>query len=179
MNLRRCFNVISSTMLVLVISVSCTPARSKPVPLASFTENYVDVSVTLERNAAGEAVLSATFTPPDGHHLYSKDVPINGLAGLGRPTLLELTADSQMVALGELIESAQAEEPDFEPRELLVYPAGPVTLSLPVQLPPGSSWVNDEVKITYMACSAYQCKPPVEGKIVPVRIPGANAFDNK
>jgi hypothetical protein len=123
--------------------------------------------------------LSATFTPSQDHHLYSKDIPINGLEGLGRPTLLELTEESQMTALGGLIESVQAQEPDFEPKELLVYPAGPVTLKLPVKLPPGNDWIDDQVKITYMACSAYQCKPPVEGKIVSVRIPGVDAFDNQ
>ena len=51
--------------------------------------------------------------------------------------------------------------------ELLVYPLGPVTLSLPIDLPPGADWMEDELSITYMACSANQCKPPVEGKIVP------------
>jgi hypothetical protein len=108
--------------------------------------------------------------------LYSTHIPINGLEGLGRPTLLELTEGSQMTALGTLTESVQAQAPDFEPKELLVYPAGAVTLSLPVELPPGSDWSDDQVKVTYMACSAYQCKPPVVGKIVPIRIPGAKLF---
>jgi hypothetical protein len=166
-------------ILLSVASVSCAPAASKPLALASFTENYVSVAITLERGSAGNILLSATFTPPKGHHLYSKDIPTNGLKGLGRPTRLELTAKSQMTALGELIESAPAQEPDFEPRELFVYPAGPVTLSLPVQLPPGNNWVDDEVEITYMACSAYQCKPPMEGKIVSVRIPGAEMFGSQ
>ncbi|HSB01890.1 MAG TPA: hypothetical protein VLE49_14665 [Anaerolineales bacterium] len=178
MKLHLRLNVLLSTMLILAASVSCTPAPGEPIALASFTENYVDVSIHLERNSAGNYFLAATFTPPQGHHLYSKDIPIDGLEGLGRPTLLELTEESQMTALGGLIESAKAQEPDFEPKELLVYPAGPVTLSLPVQLPHGEGWIDDEVKITYMACSAYQCKPPVEGKIVPIRIPGAEASDS-
>ncbi len=179
MKLHRCFNVLLSTLLLLVASVSCAPTASKPFALASFTENYVSVSIVLERASTGNTFLSATFTPPEGHHLYSKDIPINGLKGLGRPTLLELTAKSQMTTLGELTESVPAQEPDFEPKELLVYPAGPVTLRLPVQLPSGKGWIDDEVKITYMACSAYQCKPPVEGKAVPIRVPGAEAFDSR
>jgi hypothetical protein len=167
------------TLVFLAASASCTPAPRIPLALTSFTENYVDVSITLERDSNGVAFLSATFTPAEGHHLYSKDIPVNGLEGLGRPTLLGLTEESQMTALGDLIESAQAQEPDFEPKELLVYPAGPVTLRLPIQLPPGNDWIDDEVEITYMACSAYQCKPPVEGKIVSVRIPGAKKFDSQ
>ncbi len=179
MKLHRCFNVLLSTLSLLVATVSCAPAASKPLALASFTENYVSVSIGLERDSTGSTFLSATFTPPEGHHLYSKDIPINGLKGLGRPTLLELTANSQMTALGKLTESVSAQEPDFEPKELLVYPAGPVTLRLPVQLPSGKGWIDDEVKITYMACSAYQCKPPVEGKAVPIHGPGTEAFDSR
>ncbi len=179
MNLRRCFNVVVLIMLFSTAMMSCTPAKRKPIALASFSENYVSVSINLTRDPKGNTFLSATFTPPEGHHLYSKDIPTDGLEGLGRPTLLELTEKSQMVALGNLIESASAKEPDFEPKELLVYPAGSVTLSLPVKLPSGKDWIDDEVKITYMACSAYQCKPPVEEKVVPVRIPGAEASDKQ
>ena len=179
MKSRSRFNAILLMVFFSVVTVSCAPAQHEPVALASFTENYVAVSVALERGSDGGAVLSATFTPSEGHHLYSKDIPVNGLEGLGRPTLLELTEESQMTALGQLIESTPAQAPDFEPKELLVYPSGPVTLRLPIELPPGNGWIEDEVKITYMACSAYQCKPPVEGKIVPVRIPGAGVFDDQ
>ncbi len=176
MKLRLFLNVVLWTMLLLAVSVSCTPAPWQPISLAAFNENYVDVSIYLERNPSGDYFLSAKFIPPNGYHLYSKDIPITGVDGLGRPTLLELTTESQMRAIGELIESVKAEEPDFEPRELLVYPLGALTLSLPVELPPGNDWVNDELKVTYMVCSANQCKPPVEGKIISIRVPGANAI---
>ncbi|MGB8983507.1 MAG: hypothetical protein WCC12_16690 [Anaerolineales bacterium] len=179
MKLRLFFSVLSIIFLLAAVNAACTPASGEPIVLASFTENYVSVSISLERDPAGGAFLSATFTPPDGHHLYSKDIPASGLDGLGRPTLLELAAESRITALGQLTESVQAQEPDFEPRELLVYPEGPVTLRLPVELPPGEDWIAEEIKITYMACSAYQCKPPVEGKIVQVRIPGAELFDSQ
>jgi hypothetical protein len=106
--------------------------------------------------------------------LYSKDIPITGIDGVGRPTLLEIPAASQIKAMGSLIESVKAQSPDFEPRELLVYPVGPVTLSLPVELPPGNDWIEDGVEVTYMACSASLCKPPVVGKIVYLRLPGAD-----
>ena len=179
MKLRHYFRILLLTMLLSVASLSCAPASSKPIALASFKENYVSVSISLDRNPEGKPFLSATFTPSEGHHLYSKDIPINGVNGLGRPTLIELPKDSRIKATGGLTESVSAEVSGYGPGELLVYPAGPVTLSLPVELPDGSDWVNDEVKITYMACTAYQCKPPVEGKIVSIRIPGAEAFDNQ
>jgi hypothetical protein len=179
MKLRLVLCVLLWGMLLSVSGVSCAPAPSKPISLASFSENYVDVSIYLERNPGEQSYLSGTFTPPDGYHLYSKDIPIDGVNGLGRPTLLELETDGQMKAMGDLAESVKPEEPDFEPRELLVYPVGAVTLRLPVELPPGTSWVNDELKVTYMVCSANQCKPPVVGKIVQVRIPGADAVDQQ
>ena len=176
MKVRLCLSVLLSVMLLSATLVSCTPPVNESIPLTSFTESYVTVSIALERNVGGEYFLSATFLPPDGYHLYSKDIPLNGVNGLGRPTLLELTEDSLITALGTLTESVNAQEPDFEPKELLVYPAGEVTLRLPIELPPGNHWIDEELKITYMACSAYQCKPPVEAKIVPIRFPSANVF---
>ncbi len=106
--------------------------------------------------------------------MYSKDIPITGVDGLGRPTLIELTGDGQMKPLGGLIESASVEIPNFEPKKLLVYPPGAVTLSLPVELPSGNDWVEDVVKVTYMSCSDTGCKPPVIGKLVSVRVPGVD-----
>jgi hypothetical protein len=149
----------------------------KPLSLASFTANDVRVSIQLQGGQNMVPILSATFTPPDGYHLYSKDTPLKGLNGLGRPTLLELTAESHMQAISELMESVEPQVPNFEPKELLVYPSGEVTLSVEVQLPPGDEWVDDSVSITYMACSDQLCKPPVVGKIVAIRIPAADFFN--
>ena len=166
-------------LLVLVIAITTASCNSQARPsyeLAALTENEVTVSIYLDKNIDGEYFLSATFTPPDGYHLYSKDIPITGVDGLGRPTLLELTAESQMKSLGELIESVNAEIPNFEPKELLVYPPGTVTLSLPVELPQGDGWLQGVVKVTYMACSGGGCKAPVTGKLVPIRIPGVDLF---
>ena len=177
--LRRRFIIASLVALFFGVFVSCTPAAEEPISLASFTENYVEVLIVLEQNASGNYILSATFTPPEGYHLYGKDIPITGIEGLGRPTRLALTSNSLMKSGGGLIESVKATVPEFEPRELLVYPLGAVTLSLPVELPPGASWMEDEVAVTYMACSASLCKPPVAGKIVTVRVPGTDTFDRK
>jgi len=169
------------TIIFFTSLVACAPdlpfPRSHPISLASFTENYVAVSIFLETDSTGNYSLSATFTPPDGYHLYSKDIPLKGVDGLGRPTLLELTNESRTKVNGKLIASLKAQEPNFEPKDLLVYPAGKVTLSLPVELPSGVDWLSDEIKITYMACSASQCKPPVLGKIILIRVPGASVFD--
>jgi hypothetical protein len=171
------FHPFLLTILLSAALISCSSRQNNPIHLASFSENEVDVSINLAHLPSGEIVLNATFTPPDGYHLYSKDIPTKGVESLGRPTLLELTSNSRLSATGFLIESIKAQTPDFEPRELLDYPSGPVTLSLPVELPPGEEWIEDEIRVTYMACSAGQCKQPVTGKIIAIRIPGADAAD--
>lgn len=179
MQLRRSLHPVIGALLVFTALVSCTPAPGATISLASFTENYVEVSIYLERDARGNHRLSATFTPPDGYHLYSKDTPISGIDGAGRPTLLELTTNSQIKAIGDLMESVPAQEQDFGPRDLLVYPQGPVTLSLYVELPAVDGWIEDELQVTYMACSGKQCKPPVVAKRVLLPIPSAEMFANK
>ena len=176
MILRRCVYVFLLTILLSTSSISCTSAQSELLSLASFAENDVDVSIYLEQDSAGKTILSARFTPPDGYHLYSMAIPRTGVDGLGRPTLLELTESSLVTATGTLMESVSAEAPDFGPKELLVYPAGAVTLRLPVELPPGDGWIEDEIQVTYMACSASQCKPPVVNKRVLLPIPGAGVL---
>jgi len=178
MNLRLIITVLFSALLLALMGVSCAPSPDEPVSLASFTENNVSVSIQLHRNPQGGPYVSATFTPPDGYHLYSKDIPITGVDGLGRPTLLELTSNSRMTALGYLNANVKPQEPVFESGGLPVYPAGAVTLSLPIELPPGNAWVDDEISVTYMACGNGQCKPPVIGKVIAIRVPGADLFNS-
>lgn len=165
------------TFLLLAALISCTSDPGKSVPLASFNENDVDVSISLVPEPNGGYALSAIFVPPEGYHLYSKDIPLMGVDGLGRPTLLELTSKSRIRATGPLRESILPRSPDFEPRELLIYPTGAVTLSLPIELPAGDGWRDDEISVTYMACNAIKCKPPAVGRIVPVQIPGRDIME--
>ena len=156
--------------MALLVS-SCSVKRDEMLLLETFTKNSVSVSIYLETTQDGQDALIASFAPPEDAHLYSKDIPRNGVDGLGRPTLLELTQNSQMKAAGGLLESTPAQVPEFEPKELLVYPAGVVTLTLPITLPKSESWVTDEISITFMACTDRGCKPPVENEVISVRIP--------
>jgi hypothetical protein len=168
--LRGCSAIVTVTFLILLALFSAACAPADPTRLAEFTENEVRVSIQLEKTEAGGHLLSATFTPPKGFHLYSKDLPRTGVDGLGRPTLLELPGKAKMQPAGPLAESITAEIPPFEPKELLVYPAGPVTLSLPVTLPQITNPIEDTVSLSFMACSPTGCKPPVVGKIISIRI---------
>jgi hypothetical protein len=170
------FPIFLALALLGLWSAACArdqvPALGEAVTLTEFTENKVSVQIELARGASGGFQLRGVFIPPAGFHLYSKDIPRGGVDGLGRPTLLELSAESKLQALGELTESAPVEPPAFEPFALLVYPAGEVRLSLEIALPPGDSgWTDESVSVTYMACQGQVCLPPVMGKVVAIRVP--------
>jgi len=177
-NTYHLLRVFLSIIFISMTLDACTSAPTMPIELVSFTENDVHVTISLAHSSAGDFFLSGTFTPPDGYHLYSKDIPIHGINGIGRPTLLELTPESQIKELSSLTANVPAEGFFFEHREFQVYPLGAVTLSLPIELPQGNRWFNDELKITFMACSSNLCKAPVEGKIVSIRIPGADMLSD-
>ncbi len=166
-NLKLVFLVIAAATVVS----SCSETRDEPLLLDTFTKNSVKVSIYLNRPKNGASLLVASFVPAAGLHLYSKEIPRNGVDGLGRPTLLELTPASKMMAAGELAESIPSQIPAFEPKELLVYPVGMVTLTLPVTLPNGNGRMDDEISITYMACSDTGCKAPVVNQILVVHLP--------
>lgn len=170
-----------STLLICLLAVACAPTPTLPpgenIQLASFTDsiNHVAVSVRLSRPSNGTFLLVATFTPPSGYHLYSKDLPRAGVRGQGRPTLIELAAGAKMQPAGALTESVAASVPGYVPDGAPVYPSGPVTLTLPVKLPDQTGWVDDWISLTYMDCTQVQCLPPTVGKLVQVKIPGAGS----
>lgn len=177
--------VLWAFVALAIFAVSCAPqpkadlARGASLKLATFSEHSVQVIVELQRAADGQILLSAAFTPLlAGYHLYSKDMPRYGVGGLGRPTLLELGDNSAMQATGALIESVGATVSTADPSGVLIYPDGPVTLTLPIRLPQGDGWTDEEIRLTYMACSATGCKPPVQGETIMINVPQAGALSN-
>jgi hypothetical protein len=175
---RRPLLILSIFLFLIVFSV---PQNSVPrldrgtyLVLASYTDpiNNITVTINLTRSIDSTFFLEATFIPPSGYHLYSKDLPLSGVSGQGRPTLLELPPDSRMQSIGKVTESVASEMVGYEPDGPLVYPDGPVTLSLPIKLPYFNGWVDDQIRLTYTACTAVSCKIPTIGKLIPVRIPG-------
>jgi len=150
------------------------PPFTRYEALSAFTENGVHVAIALEQDANGRFVLASTYTPVDAHvHLYSTDLPRDGLNGAGRPTLLELPAQSGVHRIGQLT----ADKPVIlDPFPTLntafpIYPDGPVTLRLPIALETHDTQLDMTVHVTYMACSSTGfCLPPVENKSVMLTI---------
>jgi hypothetical protein len=166
-------------MLVLLLSACSFPTvrtKTKRIELAEFTESYVHVVIELERTGEGRALLETTFTPTEEDaHLYSMDLPEQGIEGIGRPTRVELPEGAFLQAAGDLQESAEASYntvADGVPA-MLVYPEGAVTLTLPVLLPDEDDLpVNDQVLVTYMACTSTTCHAPVVDKAVDIHLTG-------
>jgi len=136
--------------------------------LASFTENGVTVEIVAQLKQSGQGWLSGTFTPLEaGFHLYSNDLPRNGLNGQGRPTLLDIISPGNVKVTGALV----ANQPTILwAQGLLVYPDGPVTLSWPIEWAENKPPKPTELSISYMACTKEICLKLVADKRVLVEI---------
>ncbi len=181
MNSHYRYSRSTAFLLTCLLTVSCSARADlragQSIELASYSDplNDVAVSLRLTHPTDGIFLLSATFTPPAGFHLYSKDLPRGGLRGQGRPTLLELAADSKMQPAGTLTESVGAGLSGYQPDGPPIYPSGPVTLTLAVRLPEQTGWLEDTLSLTYMPCTASLCLPPTIAKLVKVTIPGTGS----
>ena len=140
--------------------------------LAVVSAGSVRVALADERDAAGQEWLLGTFTPErEGFHLYSTALPLEGIGGVGRPTRMEIVSRAVLAASGP----AAADRPATMLYAALlgdsfpVYPAGPVTLRLPVRRLGEERRVT--VALTYMACNENTCLAPVVGREVALRLP--------
>lgn len=163
-----------------VISQTAVSQSQIPEPraqqLATITQNDVTVSIAFERDSANDPWLVGTFTPTRAHfHLYSKDIPKNGVngIGIGRPTLVEIASTGPVKPAGELRTDARIEYlfSHAVEQDVPIYHEGTVVLRLPIRYPKGASALPTELSVTYMACSDTTCLTPVIDKHVSVVIP--------
>ncbi|MDA3962533.1 MAG: hypothetical protein PF961_17240 [Planctomycetota bacterium] len=161
-------------MGVCVAVSSAEPLRAGSV-LATFPGSEpeaagVSVSVALAHEGMALAV---TFTPDpaaEPMHLYDMALPKTGLAGVGRPTLVETVAGQAVIAAG----SARClQEPLAAPDALKPYPPGPVTMVLPLRMSaqPEADPFQLKLQLTYMACGETMCNRPVTDRVVTVPLP--------
>ena len=154
-----------------------TDLSGKPRLLTSFTQNGVQVEVSLEKDATGQTSVAATYRPLNaGYHLYSKDLPRTGIDGVGRPSLLEISGNG-VQSTGALLESVPTIKLNatWSKEPVPVYPEGPVTLRLPIKfLEDSVSPIVAKLSLTYETCSATTCFPPVVGKTIPVTLQEPN-----
>jgi hypothetical protein len=157
----------------LLVSAVVTTAACGTGPAGAARLNRNGVAVTLRYSPAGAGAgrLVATFRPEQaGFHLYSKDLPVAGVGGVGFPTRL-------VAARGVSVAGRPTADVVPVPLEvqtlgitLPVYPDGPVTLTVPVtRLGPATA----TVLVSYAACSRTLCLAPVVDQPVTVAVPSA------
>jgi hypothetical protein len=153
--------------------------------LAKFDEQGVTVTVTVvTRSSPNDSVsssatadrpgtsatLKVTFTPDrPGFHLYSADLPADGVDGVGRP--LTVAASGALHAAGRPTTDVPAHLLALQGADMSVpvYPDGPVTAGLPVTLAgPGPA----DLTVGYAACSETECLPPVTGHRIGLQVSG-------
>jgi hypothetical protein len=143
-------------------------------PLARFDEQGVTVTVTWAKRSGASATLDVTFTPDrPGFHLYSADLPADGIDGVGRP--LTIAAGGVLHAAGRPTTDVPTHMLALQGADMSVpvYPDGPVTAELPVTIAgPGAA----DLSVGYAACSETECLPPVTDHKVGLRISGGDAI---
>ena len=151
-------------------SITVPAPASMGTILSEVEDSGVKVTFFLAKGENGKHWLRATFSPLElGYHVYSKDLPKDGIDGIGRPTLLELSENPAIANIGELTADKKIHNlvSPLNADGFPVYPDGPVTLSLPFTMKQDANGTVDVMaKITYMACTKTSCNAPVEGKAV-------------
>jgi hypothetical protein len=169
--------------VVALAASACVAGSPAPQPedltysrwraLTDFTEQGVHVEIVLDEDSLGHMWLAGVYTPiePDSY-LYSAHMPAAGIQGLGRPTVLAVVPPSEVKVLGPVVPNLKPHEDRVESLNLTlpVYPPGPVTLRLPIEIPGVGSSARVTLAVGYMACGPRGCMPPVEGKRVSVNL---------
>ncbi|MFK8025201.1 MAG: thioredoxin family protein [Ilumatobacter sp.] len=161
---------IPTLAAMVVLAAACSSTERVVVVVAEHSEHQVTTTIELVETSADGLALTATFAP-DGErmHVYDTELPTLGIDGFGRPTRFAVVSGA-LVATGPAVA-------DVEPIMLSVpatdspipvYPDGPVTLTLPVEVQrdgaarDGNDRVDVEISISYMACTSDGgCSPPV------------------
>jgi len=150
----------------LITLLKAWAPKQRERELGTFVERGVRVRLRLERDRSGGRWLAGEFAPlASGTHLYAIDLPDEGVDGLGRPTKMSIAPGSHWRAAGRLTVDRPVVKDRIEGLgvTLATYPAGPVTLRLPILIAQGGGAESDaaEIRVSYMACGPRGCMPPV------------------
>lgn len=146
-----------------------TPSTGTEV--GAVRENGVEVRFRWNAGNSSSPVLAVTFTPLiPGFHLYSVDLPPEGVQGVGRPTSVQVGGGLKATGPPSVDRPVIALRVAGVDAPVSVYPDGAVTLRLPAQPVPGQtalSWIG------YAACSRSTCMPPVTHRRVTLSLRGS------
>jgi hypothetical protein len=155
--------LLGATAVAVLILSGCGTNRA-PDPTGHATADGVTVTVTLLPASEGQRELRATFSPQrPGFHIYSIDLPAQGIDGLGIPTRLSVQGGLTAVGKPTANLATRLLRPAGLPTEIPVYPDGSVTFTLPVRQ---TSSHQAEVIVSYGACSETTCLMPVNDEVI-------------
>jgi hypothetical protein len=157
--------------LLILLSLSCQKTQTLKNTIIKL-QNDAGVEVIISQAKITNA-LKFKFEAIDQKetlHFYDTNLPINGLMGIGRPTLVELDKNSafkqkrKAYALEKLVQNKD---------DMKTYPPGPIHLILELEKKSflKKKYFSIPLLITYMACTETYCHPPVTRKRVSVNIP--------
>ncbi|MFI0444058.1 hypothetical protein [Actinomadura sp. 6N118] len=149
---------LSAALLLLFLLTGCSQGNTRQTTV-QFTEAGVKVTIDVSKE-----LVKVTFHPTRPRfHIYSLDLPLDGIDGLGVPTRLATRAG--LTATGKPSSDRQTIFLATQGgARLPVYPDGPVTISLPVRR------VGElgEVIVSYGACSRTTCLAPVTDRVTKI-----------
>jgi thiol:disulfide interchange protein len=159
--------------IALVSSLLCVALPASAAGVELLRKNGVAVEASVEEAAEGLVVVTR-FVPQSQKeplHLYDLALPEGGV---GFPTKVELAPGQDFKPAGPLAADAVPHVVEG----VSVYPAGPVTLRLPVK-PPDDAGPDTPIRllVTYMACTEKSCLLPVVRKPVALTLAGEKIED--
>lgn len=162
---RRVLLALAAATALLVSGCTRPSAGQPSAGLAGrLSGSGVTVVAVLTAGPGGTGYVRVTFSPQrPGYHLYSIHLPPGGVHGLGIPTVVSVRDGLRMTgspAADVPVRGLRIEELNVN---LPVYPDGPVTVTVPVRRTGNG---RAEVLVTYGACSATTCLPPVRDRLI-------------
>ncbi|WP_431678290.1 hypothetical protein [Kitasatospora sp. KL5] len=170
---RRCAAALAAVLALCPAAACSADDRPAAAPSsARFTENGVTVDLSLGKWDGSAGTLTAVFTPERaGYHLYSLDLPPDGIDGVGRPTSLRLRGGLEQTGRPAADSAPHPLQLPGDLPAVPVYPDGPVTVTLPVHRTASGAAT---VLVGYAACSETQgCMLPVDGHPVELTLDGS------
>lgn len=164
-------------VLCIFFNLSCfNTIDNERIKKFKLVQQLKGVSVYMEMKEHSDK-FKFTFYPSGNSksklHLYDTNLPIYGLDGVGRPTLVELQVNEYIEQTGKinvnqkLVESTDA---------IRFYPSGPVELIMTYDTKVkdiNMDTISLTFLITYMACGDFLCMEPVTRLPVNVEMPAA------
>ena len=150
--------LLVSSFLLALSAVGCGgPTHHDLQAEQTFTESAVKVTASLSFEPRELVVVKLQPLLP-GLHLYGKSMPSGGVDGVGVPATVTVSGDLWQVGGARANVSEIRKQVAGLSGDIPVYPAGPISITLPVKEIGGG---RPTVIVSFGACSSRICFLPV------------------